>query len=122
MVQGQGNLDDRMGWMSARWEAPPRGCIKINCDGSYSEQQQVMGARGVFRDEKGSWLLGYRNASQGGNAFEAEAMLLICEVDCRDLLDAIQRKDVARFVPTVQHIRNLLGRTWQVSTTKKNTN
>lgn len=116
--------------MSARWELPPKGVIKLNCDGSYREEQAVMGAGGVFRNDQGRWLLGFHNAGLGGNAFEAEAMALrdglelawargfrniICEVDSRELLGSLQSSELDSFVPMVQQIRSMLERPWQVA-------
>lgn len=75
-------------------------------------------------------MLGYANGGLGGNAFEAEAMALrdglelawvrgfrnlICEVDSRDLLAAIQNTDLDRFITEIHQIRTMLARDWQVS-------
>ncbi|GLT67469.1 hypothetical protein SLA2020_397770 [Shorea laevis] len=41
------------------WSPPPPGFIKLNTDGSALTNPGTAGARGVFRNESGNWLLGY---------------------------------------------------------------
>ena len=41
------------------WSFPPAGVIKLNTDGSFVASSNRAGYGGVFRDEKGEWMLGY---------------------------------------------------------------
>ncbi|KAL9669174.1 hypothetical protein QQ045_006717 [Rhodiola kirilowii] len=48
-----------------KWKPPKRGFLKINCDGAWCPQSNIMGYAGLVRDDKGAviWRL-----SQAGRA------------------------------------------------------
>lgn len=51
----KGRQEDR--WI--RWIPPIPNWIKLNCDGSFNPNKGCAGSGGVFRDQTGSWVLGF---------------------------------------------------------------
>ncbi|XP_057432766.1 uncharacterized protein LOC130725565 [Lotus japonicus] len=89
-----------------------------------------MGWGGVLRDSQGNWMLGFHGYQAGGNALLEEAYALkyslqlvwdkeykkvICNVDCRDLLQVLQDKESIIFFPILDDILKLLGKRWSMT-------
>ncbi|XP_057418918.1 uncharacterized protein LOC130713139 [Lotus japonicus] len=118
--------------LMARWRPPSAGFLKLNSDGSYKEDAQVMGGVGLIRDSLGKWICGfistYREATNSPFLAEALAMRdglilawergvrnIICNSDCQELMQIA--RDSARAIHHVHgwvltEIQNLLSRSW----------
>ncbi|XP_057418024.1 uncharacterized protein LOC130712203 [Lotus japonicus] len=123
MEGGDGIEDDQR--MLKSWKPPPEGCVSLCVDGSFKSETECMGWGGIFRDSQGQWLLRFHGYQSGGNTLQPEAFALehglqvawekgyrdvICSVDCRDLLLALQDGDRCQFMPTLRTIQQLLQR------------
>lgn len=69
-------VDDGADWLCKRWRAPPVSSIKINTDGSFREEDGIMGGGGLLRDNNGAWRGGFMWCGLGGDLFTAEATTL----------------------------------------------
>ncbi|KAK7382133.1 hypothetical protein VNO80_00850 [Phaseolus coccineus] len=54
------------------WIPPPKGFVKINCDGGFTLEGRKGSAGGVVRDCEGEFLFGFSTALRVGSAAEAE--------------------------------------------------
>ncbi|XP_057456613.1 uncharacterized protein LOC130747639 [Lotus japonicus] len=110
-----------------QWCCPPERKIKLNVDGSFMLANLCMGGRGILRASKGSWVVGFHSHGDGGNALVTEATTLregldlawnkgcrfiLCEVDCKDLLQALEDDESMRFLPVLQEVQERLQNQW----------
>ncbi|KAK9950614.1 hypothetical protein M0R45_006095 [Rubus argutus] len=91
----------------SKWEAPPRGRLKINCDGAYKTELELGGIGVVVRNEDGNVIASLsRSIPVVSSAFHTEveacraALLLasqqgwddfILETDCANLVSTLER-------------------------------
>lgn len=54
------------------WFPPSTGNIKLNTDGCWYESTRKAGFGGIFRDDKGSWILGYHGKTAARSSLETE--------------------------------------------------
>jgi hypothetical protein len=54
------------------WKCPPKGWIKLNCDGAYKKVQDVAGCSGLLWNSYGCWIRGYTQKIGCCNASHAE--------------------------------------------------
>ncbi|WVZ17705.1 hypothetical protein V8G54_010687 [Vigna mungo] len=54
------------------WTPPPKGCVKINCDGAYTRNGKKAAAGGVLRDSGGEFLFAFSRVLRVGSSVEAE--------------------------------------------------
>lgn len=117
-----------------RWQPPSPEFLKLNSDGSYREDAIVMGGGGVLRDSSGKWVNGFisQYLEAASCSFLAEALALrdglrlawdnsirklICNSDCKELIDAIADPSCASFHAhgwVLREIHALMTRNWRV--------
>lgn len=118
--------------LHSEWQPPTQDFLKLNVDGSYTEDGNRMGAGGVLKDTKGNWVQGFMTHDTGGNSFIAKAIALrnglafawnkgvrklLCETDCQELTQALT--DTTRVMchdhsMVLYEIKELIERQWQV--------
>ncbi|XP_057418831.1 uncharacterized protein LOC130713045 [Lotus japonicus] len=116
--------------MAARWGRPSEGSVSFCVDGSFRLDPRCMGWGGIVRDSQGLWQDGFHGYMIGESAFMAEAIALerglhfvwdrgyrqvVCNVDCRNLLQALGDEEKCQLLPILGDIRELLQRRWVVS-------
>jgi len=52
------------------WTPPLDGCVKLNIDGSCGASGDI-GSRGLLRDNKGNWIVGFSSNEGQGDALFA---------------------------------------------------
>ncbi|CAM8926233.1 unnamed protein product [Rhodiola kirilowii] len=61
-----------------KWKPPKRGFIKINCDGAWCLESNIMGFAGLARDDKGVVMVAFASwKSKKGSALEAEGRAIL---------------------------------------------
>ncbi|KAL4301824.1 hypothetical protein GQ457_10G009460 [Hibiscus cannabinus] len=115
---------------SKRWEAPPRGWVKLNVDDAVSPMDSKASVGGVFRDDKGRWLHGFARyigrcdalfaklwAIHDGliQAWESGFSQVVFESDCLEATCVVNSSsDALASSALVSLIKDLLTRDWQV--------
>ncbi|XP_057455201.1 uncharacterized protein LOC130746545 [Lotus japonicus] len=115
--------------MCKRWKKPPPGSINLVVDGSFRPVERCMGYGGIVRDDQGHWVFGFHGFQEGGNVLMSEALALktglqlvwekgyrnvVCNVDCRELLNSVNDAESHRFLPILEDIHAILLRPWTV--------
>ncbi|KAF7821450.1 ribonuclease H [Senna tora] len=92
--------------INVSWKPPPPGFVKLNVDGSFWQQTNSVGCRGVIRDSNGNWLAGFSRSLGRGNSLLAELwgfktglqlawnrgfQNIVLEGDCKMAIDLISR-------------------------------
>nr|GLL25228.1 uncharacterized protein LOC109163410 [Ipomoea trifida] len=93
-------------WIS--WQPPEEGWIKCNMDGAFKKGSGLVSVGGLFRDHKGSWILGFMSKIGDTNSFAAELWGLreglrlakargfdkvIFELDSEAVINAMRREE-----------------------------
>ncbi|XP_057443884.1 uncharacterized protein LOC130736046 [Lotus japonicus] len=126
-TKGDGQL------LQLHWSLPSQDFIKLNSDGSYKEDVNIMGGGGILRDNQGNWIAGFTSSQSEGSPFLAEALALrdglrlawghgirklVCETDCQDLnevlvdMSRVNRHDHAA---VLKDIKELMERNWRIT-------
>ncbi|WVZ17701.1 hypothetical protein V8G54_010683, partial [Vigna mungo] len=58
------------------WTPPPKGCVKINCDGAYTRNGKKAAAGGVLRDSDGEFLFAFSSVLRVSSSAEAELFVI----------------------------------------------
>ncbi|XP_019422997.1 PREDICTED: uncharacterized protein LOC109332471 [Lupinus angustifolius] len=114
------------------WCFPAEGKIKLNVDGSYTRDSNIMGVGGLLRDHVGKWLSGFSaNYGEGssilakllvmdqglGLAWNLSFKQIILESDClaamQIISEAVQIR-LHRILCIVNNVRTWLARDWIV--------
>lgn len=116
----------------AKWRPPPDGFLKLDVDGSYSQEHEVMGGGGVLRDHSGTWIAGFMSRKDAGTPFLAETWALLnglvfawdrgvrqvdCTSDNKELVQLLLAPSVLRdqiHAGVLRTILALMQRNWQV--------
>ncbi|XP_070036528.1 uncharacterized protein [Nicotiana tomentosiformis] len=62
--------------ISVKWVKPPCNHIKLNINQSFKEGTSLCGFGGLFRDNRGQWVLGFQGSLPGLSPLHAELMAL----------------------------------------------
>nr|GMC91161.1 LINE-type retrotransposon LIb DNA [Ipomoea batatas] len=84
-------------WIS--WQPPEEGWIKCNTDGAFKKGSGLVSAGGLFRDHKGSWILGFMSKIGDTNSFAAELWDLregLRLAKARAVINAMRREEDPR--------------------------
>lgn len=60
--------------LTVRWQPLLTGIVKLNVDGSFSEQTSRMGSGGLIRNNVGEWIAGFSSSDGSGGVLLAELM------------------------------------------------
>lgn len=55
-----------------RWNPPPLGCWKLNCDGSAQQSGRAAGCGGIMRDSSGSFVFAFSHRLEACTSIEAK--------------------------------------------------
>lgn len=124
-------MDTDFAWLRTRWVPHSPGFMKLNVDGSFFEEDGHSGGGGMLRDIMGNWICGFVSHAEAGMVFTTEASALrdgllmawnqgtrqlLCESDCRDLVDILTNQNqIANHghVGILLVICELLDRNWR---------
>lgn len=65
---------DGSGFLEIRWKMPKVGVTKLNVDGSYSDETQLMCTGGLLRSHQGEWISSFTTREGAGDALLAELL------------------------------------------------
>lgn len=113
-------------------EPPLKGFVKVNVDGGYIEDSNVMGAGGILITGKGGWIRGFPSWEGSGKSFLAELLTVhkgpllawdggfkqvYCEFDFVDVVSLIRNMEALtfyEFAAITMEVVELLERSWVV--------
>ncbi|CAN1176014.1 Putative ribonuclease H protein At1g65750 [Linum perenne] len=123
-------LNFRMSGSWVGWTKPPFGWVKLNIDGSYTEDNNSMAVGGLLRDAQGEWVTGFTNKLGRGSAIQAEltairdGLSLVwvlgfrkvqAESDCLEAVEMMTCMEFQNHPHAVlgYEIKELLSRNWE---------